>query len=41
MPTILEQDPCLDGCPEPVRAIATRCLEKDPAARPPRAPLPR
>ncbi|MEU9318678.1 protein kinase [Streptomyces sp. NPDC048295] len=31
---ILEQDPDLDGCPEPVRAIAARCLEKDPQRRP-------
>ncbi len=31
---ILEQDPDLDGCPEPLRAIASRCLEKDPARRP-------
>lgn len=31
---ILEQDPDLDGCPEPVRTIAARCLEKDPRHRP-------
>ncbi|MGW7695090.1 protein kinase domain-containing protein [Streptomyces asiaticus] len=31
---ILEQDPDLDGCPEPLRAIAARCLEKDPERRP-------
>ncbi|WP_349345257.1 serine/threonine-protein kinase [Streptomyces rapamycinicus] len=31
---ILEQDPDLDGCPEPLRAIAAHCLEKDPARRP-------
>lgn len=31
---VLEQAPDLDGCPEPVRAIAARCLEKDPAKRP-------
>lgn len=31
---ILEQNPDLDGCPEPVRAIAARCLEKDPEHRP-------
>ncbi|WP_419992983.1 WD40 repeat domain-containing serine/threonine protein kinase [Streptomyces boninensis] len=31
---ILEQEPDLDGCPEPVRTVAARCLAKDPAARP-------
>lgn len=31
---ILEQAPDLDGCPEPVRTIAARCLEKDPQRRP-------
>ncbi|MGW2324688.1 WD40 repeat domain-containing serine/threonine protein kinase [Streptomyces sp. NPDC001700] len=31
---VLEQAPDLDGCPEPVRAIAARCLEKDPERRP-------
>ncbi|MFG2277023.1 WD40 repeat domain-containing serine/threonine protein kinase [Streptomyces chartreusis] len=31
---ILEQSPDLDGCPEPVRTIAARCLEKDPRDRP-------
>ncbi|WP_413802164.1 protein kinase domain-containing protein [Streptomyces iranensis] len=31
---ILEQDPDLDGCPEPLRAIAAHCLEKNPARRP-------
>ncbi|MBI0297466.1 serine/threonine protein kinase [Streptomyces sp. PRKS01-29] len=31
---ILEQAPDLDGCPEPLRAIAARCLEKDPERRP-------
>lgn len=31
---ILEQAPDLDGCPEPVRTIAARCLEKDPRSRP-------
>ncbi|KQX50685.1 MULTISPECIES: serine/threonine-protein kinase [unclassified Streptomyces] len=31
---ILEQTPDLDGCPEPVRTIAARCLEKDPRDRP-------
>ncbi|MFB7210492.1 NUDIX domain-containing protein [Streptomyces sp. NPDC056255] len=31
---ILEQAPDLDGCPEPVRTVAARCLAKDPAKRP-------
>ncbi|WP_277953996.1 WD40 repeat domain-containing serine/threonine protein kinase [Saccharopolyspora soli] len=31
---ILEQDPNLDGCPEPVRGIAAACLTKDPQQRP-------
>ncbi|QLH21052.1 WD40 repeat domain-containing serine/threonine protein kinase [Streptomyces sp. Rer75] len=31
---VLEHAPDLDGCPEPVRGIAARCLEKDPAKRP-------
>ncbi len=31
---VLEQDPDLDGCPEPLRAIAAHCLEKDPERRP-------
>ncbi|MFF9320203.1 WD40 repeat domain-containing serine/threonine protein kinase [Streptomyces sp. NPDC014735] len=31
---ILEQAPDLDGCPEPVRTVAARCLAKDPAERP-------
>ncbi|HWM38084.1 MAG TPA: protein kinase, partial [Streptomyces sp.] len=31
---ILEQDPDLDDCPEPVRSIAARCLGKDPQRRP-------
>ncbi|AEM82462.1 serine/threonine protein kinase with WD40 repeats [Streptomyces violaceusniger Tu 4113] len=31
---ILEQAPDLDGCPEPLRTIAARCLEKDPERRP-------
>ncbi|WP_184503528.1 WD40 repeat domain-containing serine/threonine protein kinase [Streptomyces botrytidirepellens] len=31
---VLEHAPDLDGCPEPVRAIAARCLEKDPEKRP-------
>ncbi|EFL27032.1 putative serine/threonine protein kinase [Streptomyces himastatinicus ATCC 53653] len=31
---VLEHAPDLDGCPEPVRAIAARCLEKEPEQRP-------
>ena len=31
---ILEQEPTLTGCPESVRGVALRCLDKDPAARP-------
>ncbi|WP_225794353.1 WD40 repeat domain-containing serine/threonine protein kinase [Streptomyces aculeolatus] len=31
---ILEQEPDLDGCPEPVRAVAAACLAKDPDRRP-------
>nr|WP_314174704.1 protein kinase [Streptomyces sp. DSM 40971] len=31
---ILEQEPDLDGCPEPLRAVAARCLVKDPQQRP-------
>ncbi|MGH3311489.1 MAG: protein kinase domain-containing protein [Streptomyces sp.] len=31
---ILEQDPDLDDCPEPLRTVAARCLEKDPQRRP-------
>lgn len=31
---ILEQAPDLDDCPEPVRTVAARCLEKDPRRRP-------
>ncbi|MFW6724109.1 WD40 repeat domain-containing serine/threonine protein kinase [Streptomyces sp. MAR4 CNY-716] len=31
---ILEQEPDLDGCPEPVRAVAAACLAKDPDLRP-------
>jgi serine/threonine protein kinase len=31
---IMEQAPDLDGCPEPVRAVAAACLEKDPEQRP-------
>lgn len=31
---ILELDPDLDGCPEPLRGIATACLDKDPNQRP-------
>ncbi|MFI0366443.1 WD40 repeat domain-containing serine/threonine protein kinase [Actinomadura sp. 1N219] len=31
---IVEGEPNLDGCPEPIRAIATACLTKDPQERP-------
>ncbi|MFF0727979.1 WD40 repeat domain-containing serine/threonine protein kinase [Streptomyces sp. NPDC004134] len=31
---ILEQEPDLDGSPEPVRAVAAACLAKDPERRP-------
>ncbi|MEU4500473.1 serine/threonine-protein kinase [Streptomyces sp. NPDC024089] len=31
---ILEAAPDLDGCPESVRRVVARCLEKDPARRP-------
>ncbi|XVQ06910.1 WD40 repeat domain-containing serine/threonine protein kinase [Spirillospora sp. CA-255316] len=31
---IVEGEPNLDGCPEPIRAIATACLTKDPQQRP-------
>ncbi|MFJ7628233.1 WD40 repeat domain-containing serine/threonine protein kinase [Streptomyces sp. NPDC097595] len=31
---ILEEAPDLAGCPEPVRRVVARCLEKDPARRP-------
>jgi hypothetical protein len=31
---ILEQEPNLASCPEPVRRVALRCLDKDPARRP-------
>jgi phosphate ABC transporter phosphate-binding protein len=31
---ILEQQPDLTGCPEPLRGIVTRCLDKDPRRRP-------
>jgi serine/threonine protein kinase len=31
---ILEQEPALTGCPDSVRGVALRCLDKDPAARP-------
>lgn len=31
---ILQQEPALDGCPEPLRTVAARCLIKDPVRRP-------
>jgi protein kinase-like protein len=31
---IVEMEPNLDGCPEPIRAIVTACLTKDPQQRP-------
>jgi WD40 repeat protein/serine/threonine protein kinase len=31
---ILQQEPELDGCPEPLSSIATACLDKDPGRRP-------
>lgn len=31
---VLEQDADLEGCPEPVRTVAARCLAKDPRDRP-------
>lgn len=31
---VMHEAPTLDGVPEPLRAIATRCLDKDPTARP-------
>ncbi|MFE4527568.1 WD40 repeat domain-containing serine/threonine protein kinase [Streptomyces anulatus] len=31
---IIEAAPDLDGCPESVRCVVARCLEKDPARRP-------
>jgi serine/threonine protein kinase len=31
---IMEQEPNLDGCPEPIRGIAAACLNKDPTRRP-------
>jgi serine/threonine protein kinase len=34
MHQILQQEPALDGCPEPLRAVAAHCLIKDPVRRP-------
>jgi ABC-type phosphate transport system substrate-binding protein/predicted Ser/Thr protein kinase len=31
---ILQEPPDLTGCPEPVRAVVSRCLDKDPLRRP-------
>lgn len=31
---IMEQEPTLEECPEPIRAIAAMCLNKDPSRRP-------
>ncbi|MET7761958.1 PQQ-binding-like beta-propeller repeat protein [Streptomyces sp. NPDC005393] len=31
---VMNEPPTLDGVPEPLRGIAERCLDKDPAARP-------
>ncbi|MFJ8332467.1 PQQ-binding-like beta-propeller repeat protein [Streptomyces sp. NPDC094437] len=31
---VMYEAPVLDGVPEPLRSIAARCLDKDPAARP-------
>jgi len=31
---VLHEDPDLDGCPGPLRALIERCLAKDAAARP-------
>jgi len=36
---IIHEDPALDDCPEEVRAIALRCLAKDPDERPEAAML--
>ncbi|MDT0439615.1 serine/threonine-protein kinase [Streptomyces doudnae] len=32
---VMHEAPVLDGVPEPLRAVVARCLDKDPAARPP------
>ena len=36
---VVHEQPVLDGVPEPLRSIAERCLDKDPAARPELAEL--